>query len=200
MARRVTQDQYFKKAKEDGYLARSAYKLKQLNDRFDLVPLGGRVLDLGCAPGSWMQVEAELVGPRGTLVGVDLKPVELKLKCEFHTIAGDINKLDPVHLKELAGGQFDTVLSDIAPNTTGHGDDLRSAHLCRAVLNIAEHTLRPGGRLGMKIFDGAEFQDVLKETRVLFQQAKSYKPDATRDVSRETYIVARNFRGARVNP
>ena len=200
MARRVTQDKYFKRAKEDGYLARSAYKLKQLNDRFDLVPAGGRVLDLGCAPGSWMQVEAELVGKRGVVVGVDLKPVELNLGCTFHTIHGDINDLDPEHLKELAGGQYDTVLSDIAPNTTGHGDDLRSAHLCRAVLASAEHTLRPGGRLGMKIFHGAEFQDVLKETRVLFQQAKSYKPDATRDVSRETYIVARNFRGARVKP
>jgi len=200
MARRVTQDRYFKRAKEDGYLARSAYKLKQLQDRFDLVPNAGRVLDLGCAPGSWMQVEAELVGQSGVIVGVDLKAVNLKLGCEFHAIAADINDLDPGHLKELAGGTFDTVLSDLAPNTTGHGDDLRSAHLCRAVLGIAEHTLRPGGRLGMKIFDGAEFQDILKETRVLFQQVKSYKPDATRDVSRETYIVARNFRGARLMP
>jgi len=200
MARRVTQDTYFKKAKEDGYLARSAYKLKQLHDRFDLVPRGGRVLDLGCAPGSWMQVEAEILGRSGIIVGVDLKAVDLKLDCPFHTIKADINDLDPEQLKELAGGPFDAVLSDIAPNTTGHGDDLRSAHLCRAVLQVAEHTLRPGGRLGMKIFDGAEFEDVLKETRVHFQQVKSYKPDATRNVSRETYIVARNFRGARLIP
>ncbi|MBN4082635.1 RlmE family RNA methyltransferase [Phycisphaeraceae bacterium AH-315-B13] len=200
MARRVTQDTYFKRAKEDGYLARSAYKLKQLHDRFDLVPKGGRVLDLGCAPGSWMQVGAELIGKSGIIVGVDLRPVDLKLDCEFHTIEADINDLDPEQLKELVGGPFDAVLSDVAPNTTGHGDDLRSAHLCRAVLKVAEHTLRPGGRLGMKIFDGAEFQDVLNETRILFQQVKSYKPDATRNMSRETYIVARNFRGARLTP
>ena len=200
MARRVIQDTYFKRAKDDGYVARSAYKLKQLQERFELVPRAGRVLDLGCAPGSWMQVEAELIGSSGVIVGVDLKPTELKLPCRHHTLACDINALDPAPLKELAGGPFDTVLSDIAPNTTGHGDDLRSAHLCRAVLAIAEHTLRPGGRLAMKIFDGSEFQDVLRETRVLFQQAKSYKPKATRGVSRETYILARNFRGARVNP
>ncbi|NEQ51623.1 MAG: RlmE family RNA methyltransferase [Leptolyngbya sp. SIO3F4] len=198
MARRVIQDKYFKRAKEDGYVARSAYKLKELQQRYELVPRGGRVLDLGCAPGSWMQVEAEITGKSGVIVGVDLKPVEVSLKCKHHTIKGDINELDTDLLKELAGGDFDTVLSDIAPNTSGHGDDLRSAHLCRAVLHIAEHTLRPGGRLGMKIFDGSEFQDVLKETRELFQQAKSYKPKATRDVSRETYIVARNFRGLRV--
>lgn len=198
MARRVIQDKYFKKAKEDGYVARSAYKLKELQDRFELIAKGARVLDLGCAPGSWMQVEAEVVGRSGVIVGVDLKPVEIKLPCQFHTIVSDINDLDPEALKQLVGGHFDTVLSDIAPNTTGHGDDLRSAHLCRSVLNVAEHTLRPGGRLGMKIFDGAEFQDVLHETRALFQQVKSYKPNATRDVSRETYIVARNFRGLRV--
>lgn len=198
VAKRVIQDKYFKKAKEDGYVARSAYKLKELQQRFELIPKGGRVLDLGCAPGSWLQVIAEYVGRSGVIVGVDLKPVDLTLRCELHTIEGDMEQIDPERLKALAGGDFDTVLSDIAPNTSGHGDDLRSAHLCRSVLHVAEHVLRPGGRLGMKIFDGAEFQDVLKETRELFQQAKSYKPKATRDVSRETYIVARNFRGLRV--
>lgn len=195
MARRVLQDKYFKKAKTEGYVARSAFKLKELQQKFELIPRRGRVLDLGCAPGSWLQVAAEYVGKEGVLVGVDLKPVQVDLPCECHTIVGDLNKLDTDTILKLAGDKFDTVLSDIAPNTSGHGDDLVSAHLCRAVLAVAEMVLKPGGRLGMKIFDGAEYQDVLAETKHRFMQAKGFKPDATRDVSREMYIVARGFKG-----
>lgn len=195
MAKRVLQDKYFKKAKAEGYAARSAYKLKELQQKFELITRGTRVLDLGCAPGSWLQVAAEYLGPTGTLVGVDLKPVDITLPCPCHTIVADINALDTDALIKLAGDRFDTVLSDIAPNTSGHGDDLVSAHLCRSVLAVAERVLKPGGRLGMKIFDGAEYQDVLTETRFRFMQAKGFKPDATRDVSREMYIVARGFKG-----
>ncbi len=195
MAKRVLQDKYFKKAKTEGYAARSAYKLKELQERFELLQRGNRVLDLGCSPGSWLQVAAEYVGRPGLLVGVDLKPTAVNVRCECHTIVGDLNALDYDALIELAGGKFDVVLSDIAPNTTGHGDDLVSAHLCRAVLVVAEHVLKPGGRLGMKIFDGAEYHDVVLETKDRFMQAKGFKPDATRDVSREMYIVARGFKG-----
>ena len=163
MAKRVLQDKYFKKAKTEGYAARSAYKLKELQERFELLQRGNRVLDLGCSPGSWLQVAAEYVGRPGLLVGVDLKPTAVNVRCECHT--------------------------------TGHGDDLVSAHLCRAVLVVAEHVLKPGGRLGMKIFDGAEYHDVVLETKDRFRQAKGFKPDATRDVSREMYIVARGFKG-----
>ena len=195
MAKRVLQDKYFKKAKAEGYAARSAYKLKELQQRFELIQRRGRVLDLGCSPGSWLQVAAEYVGREGILVGVDLKPAQVSLNCTCHTLVGDINDLDTDKLIELAGDKFDTVLSDIAPNTSGHGDDLVSAHLCRAVLAIAEKVLKPGGRLGMKIFDGAEYHDVVLETKFRFMQAKGFKPDATRDVSREMYIVAKGFKG-----
>lgn len=196
VAKRVLQDKYFKKAKAEGYAARSAYKLKELQQKFELIQRGGKVLDLGCAPGSWLQVAAQIVGREGVLVGVDLKPVGIaELGCPCHTIEGDMNELDIEAVLRLAGGKFDTVLSDMAPNTSGHGDDLVTAHLCRAVLRVAEQVLKPGGRLGMKIFDGAEYQDVLAETRSRFMQAKGFKPDATRDVSREMYIVARGFKG-----
>ena len=195
MAKRVLQDKYFRKAKAEGYAARSAFKLKELQQKFDLIPRSGRVLDLGCSPGSWLQVAAEYVGKKGLLVGVDLKPTAVRLPCECHTIVGDLNDLDTDSILELAGDRFDTVLSDIAPNTSGHGDDLVSAHLCRAVLAVAERVLKPGGRLGMKIFDGAEYQDVVAEAKFRFMQAKGFKPDATRDVSREMYIVARGFKG-----
>ncbi|MCA9272731.1 MAG: RlmE family RNA methyltransferase [Phycisphaerales bacterium] len=199
MAKRVLQDKYFKKAKAEGYVARSAFKLKELQQKFELIQRGGRVLDLGCSPGSWLQVAAEYVGKQGVLVGVDLKPTAVNLDCVSHTIVGDLNDLDTDAILELAGDRFDTVLSDIAPNTSGHGDDLVSAHLCRAVLAVAERVLKPGGRLGMKIFDGAEYQDVLAETKFRFMQAKGFKPDATRDVSREMYIVARGFKGKGVD-
>ena len=195
MARRVLHDEYFKKAKAEGYLARSAYKLKELQQRFRLIKRASSVLDLGCAPGSWIQVTAEILGKDGAIVGVDLKPVEVDVRCSLHTAVQDITTLQVEPLLALVGGPFDTVLSDIAPNTSGHGDDLVSAHLCRSVLEIASRTLRPDGTLAMKIFDGAEYQSVLEETRALFRQAKGHKPRATRDPSREMYIVARGFRG-----
>ena len=195
MARRVLHDEYFKKAKADGYLARSAYKLKELQQRFKLIKPSSTILDLGCAPGSWIQVTAEIIGKGGSIIGVDLKPVDVAVPCSLHTIEGDITALDLGPLLQRVGGSFDTVLSDIAPNTSGHGDDLVSAHLCRAVLGIASRSLRPEGTLAMKIFDGAEYQSVLEETRTLFRQAKGHKPRATRDPSREMYIVARGFLG-----
>ncbi|MFI4892673.1 MAG: SAM-dependent methyltransferase, partial [Phycisphaerales bacterium JB058] len=86
MAKRVLQDKYFRKAKTEGYVARSAFKLKELQQKFELIQRGGRVLDLGCSPGSWLQVAAEYVGRKGLLVGVDLKPTAVILPCTCHTI------------------------------------------------------------------------------------------------------------------
>lgn len=135
MARRVLHDQYFKQAKAEGYLARSAYKLTELDERFKLIRKGSRVLDLGCAPGSWLQVAAERVGESGVVVGIDLKRVDAKLAPQVATLVGDIEQTAPEALTALAGGLFDLVLSDMAPNTSGHGDDLVSARLCRRVLD-----------------------------------------------------------------
>lgn len=187
-------DRYFKQAKSEGYVARSAYKLLEIQQRFELIRPGDRVLDLGCAPGSWLQVASELIGDRGTLVGIDLKPVRLPPGVECTTLVGDIERTDTGMLLEAAGGPFDVVLSDMAPNTSGHGDDLLSAHLCRAVLGVAISVLRPGGRMAMKILEGAEYTEVLRETKAVFRSAKGLKPKATRDVSREMFIVGEGYR------
>lgn len=198
---RKLHDKYFKQAKAEGYLARSAYKLQEIQERRRLVRHGDTVLDLGCAPGSWMQVASEIVGPRGTVVGIDLLECSPLLResvgPNVHCIVGDIFKVDPVALlsaADAAKGGFDMVMSDMAPNTTGHGDDLLSARLCRRVLEILPRVLRPGGNLVMKIFEGSEYPAVVEETRRLFRDAKGFKPKACRDVSRETYIVGESYR------
>lgn len=194
MARRVLHDEYFKKAKADGYVARSAYKLLEIQKRHRLLRKGDRVLDLGCAPGSWMQVAGEIIGGEGRLVGIDLKAVRTQLPANVTTIVGDIEKTDANELFSIAGGEFDVVLSDMAPNTSGHGDDLVSARLCREVLAVAMTTLREGGKLAMKILEGSEYPAVLRETKDVFRVAKGLKPKATRDASREMFIIGEGFR------
>lgn len=194
MARRVLHDEYFKRAKADGYAARSAYKLIEIQKRHRLLRPGDRVLDLGCAPGSWMQVTSGIIADSGRLVGIDLQPVRITLPANVTTVVGDIEKTDPNDLFDLAGGAFDVVLSDMAPNTSGHGDDLVSARLCREVLVVAMKTLREGGKLAMKILEGSEYPAVLRETKDMFRVAKGLKPRATRDASREMFIIGEGFR------
>jgi 23S rRNA (uridine2552-2'-O)-methyltransferase len=201
---RKLHDAYFRQAKAEGYVARSAYKLKEIDERHRLFRPGDRVLDLGCAPGSWLQTASEAVGKTGVVVGIDLletNPIatswgEAKVIAEIgdafnasaeHLLAHIRNELNP-------GRFFDVVISDMAPNTSGHGDDFLSARLCRRVLELLPEVLRPGGNLTMKIFEGTDYMDVVRETQAIFARAQGFKPHACRDVSRETYIVAKGFR------
>jgi 23S rRNA (uridine2552-2'-O)-methyltransferase len=199
MARaRELHDRYFRQAKAEGYLARSAYKLKQIDDRKRLIRRGDRVLDLGCAPGSWLQVASELVGPRGVVVGLDLQEVEGRdrgFAPNVRALQGDIFKAPAEDLTTAAGGMFHVVLSDMAPNTTGAGDHFRSVELCRRILELLPMLLRPGGHLAMKVFEGEEYPALLRETARRFNEAKGYKPEATREVSREMYIIGKEYKG-----
>ncbi len=199
--RRQLHDQFFKKAKAEGYLARSAYKLIEINEKKRIFAAGDRVLDLGCAPGAWLQVAAEIVGPHGRVLGVDLKPVQHAFPPCVRTIVGDINELTPEALKTAAEGSpapFDTVLSDMAPSTSGGGggssDHFLSVRLCDRVLDLAPAVLRPAGNLVMKVFEGEAYPDLLKRTAHMFLSAKGFKPKASRDVSREMYVIATHFR------
>lgn len=191
--RRELHDRYFRQAKRDGYAARSAYKLQQIQDRKKIIRPGDRVLDLGCAPGSWLQVAAELVGPRGLVVGIDLKPSE-HAPPGVRAIVGDIFRTGPEDLLPPTGERFDCVVSDMAPSTSGAGDHFPSVELCRRVLEILPALLRPGGNLAMKVFEGEQYPALLRETARVFREAKGFKPDASRSMSREMYIVALGYR------
>lgn len=191
--RRVLHDEFFKRAKAEGYRARSAYKLKELNERFRLIRPGSRVLDLGCAPGAWLQVAVQAIGTTGVVVGVDLHrvaPVQGAV-----TIEGDVYELDPASYLAAVGGEFDAVLSDMAPSTTGAGDDFVSARLCRRVLEIVPQVLKRGGSLAMKVLEGAEYPSLVRETASMFDHARGFKPRASRGASREMYVVGTGFRG-----
>ena len=193
MARRKLHDRYFRQAKEEGFAARSAYKLQQIQEAKRIIRAGNAVLDLGCAPGSWLQVASELVGPEGRVVGIDLNPVQIHVPDNVRAITGDINDVDPATLIDLAEGPFDVVISDMAPKTIGHGDAERSITLCNQVLDLIPHLLKPTGNLTMKVFEGSGYTELLARTKKMFTEARGYKPQASRDVSREMYIVAKRY-------
>jgi len=197
--RRQLHDRFFRLAKQEGYLARSAYKLKQLAERHRLLRRGDRVLDLGCAPGSWLQVASELVAPDGIVVGLDLQEVAAPMPANVRALVADVFAVAPRDLLQLlpAGARFDVVLSDMAPSTSGgaggSSDHFRSVELCRRVLALLPGVLAPGGRLAMKVFEGEQYPALLRETGRFFATARGYKPAATREVSREMYVVAHGY-------
>jgi len=193
LGKRVLHDQYFKRAKAEGYLARSAYKLLQIQDSKRLIRAGDRVLDLGCAPGAWLQVASELVGARGVVVGIDLQEIAHTFGPSVHHMVADAFEIDPATLKGESGRNFDVVLSDMAPKTIGHGDDLLSARLCDRVLELLPAILAPGGNLAMKVLEGGEQPRLLRDARARFATVKAFKPAASRDVSREIYIIGHGF-------
>ena len=202
MARRVLHDEYFRRAKAEGYLARSAYKLKEINQRHRVLRPGGRVLDLGCAPGSWMQVARQIVGPKGLVLGVDLAEVDPRIVRTMgenvRAVQADAWEIEPARLVEFAGGPFDALVSDMAPNTSGHGDHERSVRLCHRVLDLAPDVVRANGHLVMKVFEGGMFKALLERSRKMFHESKGFKPRASRDVSTELYVVAFRLRESRV--
>lgn len=205
-ARRELHDRFFKQAKADGYAARSAYKLLEIQKKRAIIRRSDRVADLGCSPGSWVQVASEIVGPKGLVVGIDLKPVAIPLPSNARTVVADVFKVTADELLALGGAApqaqsprlFHVVLSDMAPSTEGGGggtvDHFRSIELCRRVLDLLPRLLAPGGNCVMKVFEGEEYPALLKETRALFAEVKGFKPESSRDVSREMFIVAAGFR------
>jgi 23S rRNA (uridine2552-2'-O)-methyltransferase len=206
---REVQDHYFRLAKEEGYLSRAAYKLIDIDDRRHILRRGMRVLDCGCAPGSWLQVASKRVGESGIVVGIDLQPLRRTIAANVRTIVGDFTSIDPAELMAAADGggrapaMFDVILSDMAPNTTGdpEGDHFRSLRLCEAVLDRCPALLRPpagkarGGAAVMKVFEGGGYMDLLRRTAKLFADAKGFKPQASRSESAEMYIIAAGWLG-----
>ncbi len=180
-------DRFFHKAKAEGFLARSAYKLDEIQKKFNLLRSGDFVLDCGAAPGAWSQIASKVVGPQGFVVGLDLKPIDLKLpNTAFYQM--DVFKFDE---EILRGREINCLLSDMAPNTTGvRGvDQARSAELCLEVLKLADKYLKPKGHLVMKLFEGPDAEKLAKELSRKFASSKRFKPEAVRKGSFETYFV-----------
>ncbi|MFZ9880499.1 MAG: RlmE family RNA methyltransferase [Phycisphaerales bacterium] len=189
------QDHFFRLAKEEGYRSRAAYKLIDIDDRKRVLRRGARVLDAGAAPGSWSQVAAERIGPKGEVIGVDLKQINGGgYPPNVRLLQADLRDLT---LDDLGGEPFDAVLSDMAPDTTGDpmGDHFRSARLCHDLLDLSTTWLRKGGNLVMKVFEGAEYPELLKRASRMFEEAKGYKPRASRAESVEMFVVCLGYRG-----
>lgn len=180
-------DRFFHKAKAEGFVARSAYKLDELQKKFKLMRSGDFVLDMGAAPGAWSQIASTAVGPQGLVVGLDLKEISLNLpNAKFHVM--NAFDFDPAILQ---GRTINCLLSDMAPNTTGirNTDQARSFELCQQVMKVANDHLKSGGHLVMKIFEGPDVDKLTKNLEREFKQTKRIKPEAVRKGSFETYFV-----------
>lgn len=191
------QDRFFRLAKDEGYRARSAYKLLEICERFRLIQAGERVLDLGAAPGSWSQVAYERVGPTGAVVAVDLQPIEPMPG--VRSIEGDIRAAETqARLRRLLGGKADVVLSDIAPSLTGIAvtDQTRSMELANLTLETALRNLKVGGAFVVKVFRGEGYGELMERMRQHFKRVNSVIPTATRGESRESFVVGRGFTGS----
>ena len=190
---RQLNDPYVLAARKGGWRSRAAFKLIELDDRFRLIRPGMRVVDLGAAPGGWAQVAVKRGAAR--VVGVDLLPVEPVRGAEI--VVGDFNDPTlPARLRDLLGGPADLVLSDMAPNTTGHAatDHIRIIGLAELALDFAMEILREGGGFVAKVFQGGSEKDMLTPMKQAFASVRHAKPPASRRESSELYVVATGYR------
>jgi 23S rRNA (uridine2552-2'-O)-methyltransferase len=187
---RDQRDHYYWRAKKEGYRARSAYKLQQINQKFNIIKSGDSVVDLGAAPGGWLQVAKQISG--GKIVGVDLE--EIEHIPGIITLRADITLEKTMDLvKDSLEGTADVVLCDAAPNLTGAWDldHARSIDLARSALLTAHKLLKPEGHFLVKVFQGDMFMDFLFTIRKEFSMVKVHSPSASRKESAETYVVAK---------
>lgn len=189
-------DPFWLKAKQEGYRSRAAYKLMQIQRQYRLFRKGGTVVDLGCAPGGWLQVIAEAVGPTGRVVGVDLNDVEPLPFPNVHVITADILREETtVRIMAHLGGYADVVTSDMAPRVSGirFRDHYLSCRLVSAGLELCRTILKPGGVYLAKVFEGEGLKDLHAELRKAFGEVKRIVPEASKKGSSEVYLLARGF-------
>jgi 23S rRNA (uridine2552-2'-O)-methyltransferase len=188
-------DGYYKKAKKEGYRARSSYKLEQINARYNLIKEGDTVLDLGAAPGGWSQIALEIVGPQGKVVGVDIQSIKPIDNVIF--IKGDLIKPETLQKISEAIDSVDVVVSDMSPNITGHYsmDQARSVALAEIALDVAKKLLKKSGNFVVKVFQGDLFPDFQKEVEASFGFTKAHSPKASRKQSSEIYLIGKGYKG-----
>jgi len=186
------QDRFFKQAKKENFAARSVYKLEEIDKRYKLFKTNDVVLDLGASPGSWSQYVSQKIGQGGKVLGVDLKPIEVKL-ANATFIQADLRDLNLVEVFQEKGFHppFDSVISDMAPSTTGirFADQARSMELCELALQIAVQFVKPKGHFICKMFHSDEFQNLKKQIVQHFEKFEAVKPEATRSISKEIFLV-----------
>lgn len=189
-------DFYYKKAKREGYRSRAAYKLIELNRKFSIIKGNDMVVDLGCAPGGFLQVASEIVGEKGIVVGIDLLPVSPVGKNVF-VVEGDFTDLSNISLllSFTDGQKFDVLLSDMAPHTSGiHFKDARHSYdLAKTVFSSLDLLLKKDGNMIVKIFEGCETREIAALARDRFRKVDLTRPDSTRRGSKELYVVARQL-------
>lgn len=182
-------DKWSQRAAREGFRARSVYKLQEIDEKFRLLKPGMTVLDLGAAPGSWSQYAMQKVGGSGSVIALDLQEIEPIDGVQTHIV--DITDIETLHA--LLPKSTDVIISDLAPKTSGikDVDQWRSIELSEAVLSVADEILRPGGRVVMKILRGADFDEFLKNCKVRFNDVQTFIAKASRDRSKEIYVIAK---------
>jgi len=190
-------DAFYRRAKKEGYRSRAAYKLIELNRRFNIIRPGDRVVDLGAAPGGWLQVASRLVGKEGKVIGLDIQPIQAFEEENIFFLQGDIGSAESKRrVAEFLGAPADCVLSDLSPRLSGirDADISRSLELSRSALKFASDLLRPGGNFLVKTFVGEELRLFSVELEERFRSVERTRPEATRKGSSEIYLVALGFR------
>jgi len=196
-------DAFYDRAKAAGYRSRSAFKLLELAQRARLIRRGDVVIDLGAWPGGWLQVAAQLTGPSGRVIGLDLQRIDALPDLHVVSIVGDI--LDPTVQERVVtacGGPADVLLSDLAPKLSGvrARDEAQAIALAESVLRLATHTLKADGRLLIKLFTNAELSAYLRRLRTIFRRVSTTRPEATRKASSEIYAIAIGYIPASSRP
>ncbi len=190
-------DHYFNKAKQENYLARSIYKLEEIDQKYKVLKKGNLVVDFGYYPGSWIQYTSKTIGDEGKVVGIDIQEVNKKLAGINNVRVYQKDIFNISDLKQLdVDDQFDVVLSDMAPSTTGVQslDQIRSLNLVESVFGLLPKFLKPGGNFVIKVFDSQHAQDFLKEQKKLFNEFHYLKPKSTRSVSKEFFVIGKQFK------
>ena len=191
-------DHYYKKAKSENYLARSIYKLEELDKKFKLLKAGDNVLDLGYYPGSWIQYASKKVGKNGFVVGIDIQEVNQKVQSlenvkVFEKDIFSVNNLADLEVEKA----FDSVVSDMAPKTSGIklNDQMRSLELVEKVIDFLPIALKNGGNFTIKVFESQDAQNFLKKQKKLFKEIHFFRPKSTRSVSKEYFFVGKGYLG-----
>ena len=190
-------DYYYQKAKKEKYRSRAAYKLFQAIKKYHFIEYGDVVLDLGAAPGGWIQAARKTVGNKGFVLGVDLKSIEPFPQHYVRTIICDITEQDATQqIQEMLPRKADVVISDASPNISGiwEVDHARQLDLAQRALEIALQTLKPSGSIFVKVFQGDMFSDFLQKIKRNFESVTVVKPKASRPKSAEIYLLARGLR------